>query len=188
MRPAGPARAKVVGVDELQFWDLVDASRDEAGGRLEEQAEALHAALSARGPDEVAEFDRLLTEANHELYTWAHWGAADLVLGEVRDDTFTDVRSWVVAQGSETYRAVLEDPDALADTDDDLTEDGVALAREWADTADAVHAGLTGHALEVAVADRVLRHEPDDQPLGTQLSDEPADLVEHFPRLARRYL
>ncbi|GAB2918433.1 hypothetical protein GCM10027047_14980 [Rhodococcus aerolatus] len=174
-------------MDEQRFWDLIDSSRAEAGGRLEEQAEALHTALSGLDPDDVARFDALLTEANHALYTWAHWGAADLVLGEVRDDTFTDVRSWVVAQGSEVFHAVVEDPDALADTDDDLTEDGALLAREWADTADAVHTGLTGHPLDAAAADRVLRHEPDDQPLGTQLSDEPEDLAVHFPRLAQRY-
>ena len=148
-------------MDEQRFWDLVDDSRAAAGGSLAEQVETLHAALSRLDPSQVVAFDAMLTEANHALYTWAHWGAADLVLGEVRDDTFTDVRSWVVAQGSRTYHAVVRDPDALADTDDDLTEDGAELAREWADTADVVHTGQTGYPLDDVAGERVLRHEPD---------------------------
>ena len=174
-------------MDEQQFWDIVDTSRIEADGRLDEQVETLHAQLSALGAEQVAAFDAMLTAANHALYTWDLWGAADLVLGAVADDTFTDVRSWVIAQGSRMYHRVADGADALADTDSDLTEDEVLEARTWADVADAVHTGQTGYSLGDALADRALRELPDEQPLGTQLSDEAADLAVHFPRLAARY-
>jgi hypothetical protein len=174
-------------VDEHEFWEIVDETRAEARGNLDAHVESLHARLSGLDVDEVVEFDRLLVEANHALYSWTLWGAADLLFGSCGDDAFTDARSWVVSLGSSTYHEALADPEALADIDVDVDPDDLTVAERWAGVPAEVYAGHTGRHLEEVYPDRVAISLPDGEPVGTQLSDEPEVLAEHFPRLAQRF-
>lgn len=174
-------------MDEHEFWEIVDETRAEARGNLDAQAETLHERLSGLDVDEVVAFDRLLVEANHGLYSWTLWGAADLIFGSCGDDAFTDARSWVVSLGSSTYHEVLADPETLADIDGDVDPEDLGAAERWAAVAGEVYAGHTGrHPHEVHPDDPVIEL-PEGEPVGTQLSDSPDVLAEHFPRLAARF-
>jgi hypothetical protein len=174
-------------VDTQEFWRIIDETGVEAGGNLDAHVETLHTRLSFLDVHEVVEFDRMLVEANHALYSWTIWGAADLIFGSCGDDSFTDARSWVVSLGSHTYHQVLADPEALADIDVDVNPDDLGVAERWAGVPAEVYAGHSGRHLEHVYPDRAVASRPDGEPVGTQLSDEPEDLAEYFPRLARRF-
>lgn len=174
-------------MDEHEFWQIVDETRAEAGANLDAQVDTLHARLSALEVQEVVEFDRLLVTANHALYSWTLWGAADLIFGSCGDDSFTDARSWVVSLGSQTYHEVLADPEALAEIDSDVDVEDLGVAERWAGVAGEVYAGHTGRHLHEVYPDEPVISLPDGEPEGTQLSDVPEDLAEHFPRLAHRF-
>ncbi len=174
-------------VDTHEFWQIIDEARAHARGNLDAQVDTLHDKLSQLDVLEVVDFDRLLVQANHGLYTWPLWGAADLIFGSCGDDAFTDARSWIVSLGSDVYHQVLEDPQALADIDTDPDPDDLDVAEQWAGVAAQVYAGHTGRHLDEAYPERTPISLPDGEPLGTQLSDEPEDLAVHFPRLARRF-
>lgn len=174
-------------MDTDEFWRIVDETRVEAGGNLDAHVETLHARLSALEVDAVVEFDRLLVDANHALYSWTLWGAVDLIFGSAGDDSFTDARSWVVSLGSRAYHEVLADPEALADIDSDVDADDLGVAERWAGVPAEVYAGVSGRHLEEVYPDRTAISLPEGEPVGNQLSDEPEDLAEHFPRLAQRF-
>lgn len=174
-------------MDTYRFWEIVDETRALAHGNLHEHVETLHARLSQLAVEEVVEFDRLLVEANHELYSWTLWGATDLIFGSGGDDQFTDVRTWIVSLGSETYDAVRRDAQSLAELDTDPDVEDLTAAEQWAAVPARVFAGATGRDLSEAYPERVAVELPEGEPEGNQLSDVPEDLVEIFPRLGRRF-
>lgn len=174
-------------MDAHQFWTIIDETRAEAGGTLDAQVETLHARLSELAVDQVVAFDEQLIEANHALYSWTLWGATDLIFGSGGDDAFTDARSWVVSLGSATYHRVLADVQALAEVSSDVEPEDLTVAERWAGVPAEVYAGHTGRHLEEVFPERTPISQPEGEPEGTQLSDDPDVLAEHFPRLAARF-
>lgn len=174
-------------MDPHLFWEIVDDTRAQAHGNLDAHVETLHARLRELGVDEVVQFDRLLVEANHALYSWPLWGATDLIFGSGGDDQFTDARTWVISLGSDLYHAVLNDVQALAELDADPDVEDLTVAEHWAGVPARVFAGVTGRDLSEAYPERVRIELPDGEPEGNQLSDVAEDLAEIFPRLGRRF-
>jgi hypothetical protein len=102
-------------VDAATFWQLIEDSRENAGGDPDEQAEQLTDLLSDLPPDEIVAFDRMLHELLAAAYRWDLWGAASIINGGCSDDAFEYFRLWLIAQGERVYREALADPETLVD-------------------------------------------------------------------------
>ncbi|WP_432055305.1 DUF4240 domain-containing protein [Streptomyces sp. bgisy022] len=171
-------------MDETEFWQLVDAAREDAEGDPEEQADLLVERLLGLDPDEVVDFARHFEARYHRAYRWDLWGAAWVLLDGASDDAFDSFRCWLIGQGREVFEGALHDPDALADLlDDDFDEEIDGDGEELGYAADEAYEQLTG----TGVPDLGLPPgpaEPEGAPL--DFEDENA-LAERYPRLWDRF-
>jgi hypothetical protein len=157
-------------VDAAAFWQLIEDSRENAGGDPDEQAEQLTDLLSDLPADEIVAFDRLLHELLTAAYRWDLWAAASIINGGCSDDGFEYFRLWLIAQGERVYREALADPETLVDRAE----------------ADATNA----ESLLYAAGDAYRIETGRDLPTGTDHPSEPAgkqwnedDLKHLFPKL-----
>ena len=102
-------------MDAATFWQLIEDSRENAGGDLDEQALELTDLLSDLAPDEIVAFDRCFRELLVAAYRWDLWAAASIINGGCSDDGFEYFRAWLIAQGERVYREALADPETLVD-------------------------------------------------------------------------
>jgi hypothetical protein len=161
-------------VDEDQFWALIAHSRDQEPGGGDQMAEALRERLAQLSADEVYAFGRFWNAAFDRLCTWPVWDAASVLLGWVGDDSFRDVRAWIVSHGRSVVDMVVENPDSLAelafDEDNAFEEgfDGIAYK---------TYQSVAGHLPEFE------RGSGDPAGERTNLKDRAA-VTTRFPRLA----
>ncbi|WP_380282594.1 DUF4240 domain-containing protein [Kitasatospora purpeofusca] len=119
-------------MDDKTFWALMDGLSRRAGGR-HERLEWLSGTLRRGSAAEAVEFQARLEAACAAVATGALWRAVRRIEGGLcSDDGFDYFALWLVAQGQGTYRAVLADPDALADVAEVRALVGRDL-REWRD-------------------------------------------------------
>ncbi|WP_405454486.1 DUF4240 domain-containing protein [Streptomyces achromogenes] len=166
-------------MDETEFWELIDSTRQAAGGDPEEQADLLVERLLALDPERVLDFARHFEARYNRAYRWDLWGAAWLLLDGCSDDAFDFFRCWLIGQGREVFEGALHDPDALAgllgEFDEEIDGDGEELGY----AADEAYEQLTGTvAPELGLAPAPA--EPEGTPL--DLEDDRV-LAERFPRL-----
>ncbi|MEY9489083.1 hypothetical protein RKD26_004877 [Streptomyces calvus] len=170
-------------MDETEFWELMDAAREDAEGDPEEQADLLVERLVRLDPEAVLDFARHFEARYHRAYRWDLWGAAWLLLGGASDDAFDYFRCWLIGQGREVFEGALHDPDALADLLEDFDEELDGDGEDLGYAADEAYEQLTGTVapdlgLPAAPA------EPEGSPF--DLENE-ALLAERYPRLWERF-
>ncbi|TQJ52484.1 DUF4240 domain-containing protein [Streptomyces sp. NBC_00080] len=171
-------------MDETEFWELVDASREAAEGDPEEQADQLVERLLRLDPDSVLDFARHFESRYNRAYRWDLWGAAWLLLDGASDDAFDFFRCWLIGQGREVFEGALHgDPDALADLLDDFDEEIDGDAEELGYAADEAYEQLTG----TVAPDLGIPPAP-AEPEGTPVVFEnEGALAERYPRLWQRF-
>ncbi|MEU5278610.1 DUF4240 domain-containing protein [Streptomyces asoensis] len=171
-------------MDETEFWELVDASREAAEGDPEEQADLLVERLVRLDPESVLDFSRHFESRFNRSYRWDLWGAASLLLNGAGDDTFDFFRCWLIGQGREVFEGALHnDPDALADLLDDFDEEIDGDGEELGYAADEAYEQLTGTvAPDLGIPPAPA--EPEGTPVA--LENEGA-LAERYPRLWQRF-
>ncbi|MEV5428959.1 DUF4240 domain-containing protein [Streptomyces sp. NPDC052701] len=170
-------------MDETEFWELVDATREAADGDPEEQADLLVERLARLDPEAVLDFARHFEVRYNRAYRWDLWGAAWVLLDGASDDAFDFFRCWLIGQGREVFEGALHDPDALADLLDDFDEEVDGDGEELGYAADEAYEQLTGTVapdLDIPPAPA----EPEGTPL--DLEDEGL-LAERYPRLWARF-
>lgn len=167
------------------FWSIVEASRDASDGSLEDQAEQLADALVELDQDQVVAFDAAFTEASRGIYSWEHWGAASVMLGWVGDDTFTDFRSWVIAQGRATYERFRADPDSIVDAGLDDQEE-LGAAEIYASVPAMVFEELAGGEIWDVLPERE-GVEFQEEPAGVRFEESVEVMAERYPRLTAVY-
>ncbi|OON77705.1 DUF4240 domain-containing protein [Streptomyces tsukubensis] len=170
-------------MDETEFWEIVDSTREAAEGDPEEHADLLVERLLRTDPDAVLDFARHFEFRYHRAYRWDLWGAAAVLLGGADDDAFDYFRCWLIGQGREVFEGALHDPDDLAELLDDFDDEVDGDAEELGYAADEAYEQLTG-----AVApDLGVAPGPDD-PVGTpvDVTDEKA-LARRYPLLWERF-
>ncbi|MEV6410980.1 DUF4240 domain-containing protein [Kribbella sp. NPDC051718] len=172
-------------MDENTFWALVEASREASDNSLEDQAEHLGGALLELGQDQVVAFDAVFTEASRAIYSWEHVGAASVMLGWVGDDTFTDFRSWVIAQGRTTYERFRADPDSIVDAGLDDQEE-LGAAEMYAGVAAEVFAELAGGEIWDLLPEREGVEFQEDL-AGVRFVESVGVMAERYPRLTAVY-
>ncbi|MFI6640193.1 DUF4240 domain-containing protein [Streptomyces sp. NPDC050504] len=170
-------------MDETEFWEIVDRTRQAAGGDPEEHADLLVERLLRHDPDSVLDFARHFEARYNRAYRWDLWGAAALLLGGADDEAFDYFRCWLIGQGREVFEGALHDPDALAGLLDSFDEEFDGDGEELGYAADEAYEQLTG-----VVAPDLGVPPQSAEPAGTplDLADEDA-LAERYPQLWERF-
>jgi len=75
-------------MDETEFWELIDTTRDTAEGDPEDHADLLVERLVQLDPDAVLDFARHFESRYNRAYRWDLWGVAFIVRGGCGDDEF----------------------------------------------------------------------------------------------------
>ncbi len=131
-------------MDETEFWELIDSTREAAGGDPEEQADLLLDRLLQLDPDLVLDFARHFEARYNRAYRWDLWGAAWLLLDGCSDDAFDFFRCWLIGQGREVFEGALHEPDALAELLGEFDEEIDGDGEELGYAADEAYEQLTG--------------------------------------------
>ncbi|MEV6315168.1 DUF4240 domain-containing protein [Streptomyces sp. NPDC051776] len=166
-------------MDETEFWEIIDSTRQAAEGDPEEQADLVIDRLVQLDPDAVLDFARHFEARFNRAYRWDVWGAAWVLLGGASDDAFDNFRCWLIGQGREVFEGAMHDPDTLADLLDDFDEEVDGDAEELGYAADEAYEQLTG----IETPDLGLP-QPPREPQGTALNFEDDGALEgRFPKL-----
>ncbi|MFR9791576.1 DUF4240 domain-containing protein [Streptomyces sp. MB22_4] len=170
-------------MDETEFWELVDTTREAAGGDPEDQAELLVDRLAQLDPERVLDFARHFEARYNRAYRWDLWGAAWVLLDGASDDAFDFFRCWLIGQGREVFEGALHDPDALAELLGDFDEEVDGDGEELGYAADEAYEQLTG----TVAADLGIAPAP-AEPSGTPVDfEDDALLAQLYPRLWERF-
>ncbi|WP_187645407.1 DUF4240 domain-containing protein [Streptomyces sp. TRM49041] len=170
-------------MDETEFWEIVDTTREAAEGDPEDHAELLVERLMQLDPDSVLDFARHFEARYNRAYTWDLWAAAAVLLGGADDDAFDYFRCWLIGQGRELFEGAVHDAETLAelleDFDPALDGDGEDLGY----ATDEAYEQLTG----LDSPDLGIAPQP-PEPAGTPLdvADDTA-LAERLPRVWDRF-
>ncbi|MFK4068081.1 DUF4240 domain-containing protein [Streptomyces sp. NPDC029674] len=171
-------------MDETEFWEIVDSTREAAGGDPEDHAELLVERLLQSDPDSVLDFARHFEARYNRAYRWDLWGAAWVLLGGASDDAFDYFRCWLIGQGRAVYEGAVHDPDALADLLDEFDEELDGDGEELGYAADEAYEQLTG----LDTPDLGIPPAP-AEPEGTPLDfEDEAVLAERYPKLWDRFM
>ncbi|MEQ1517260.1 MAG: DUF4240 domain-containing protein [Usitatibacteraceae bacterium] len=120
---------------KAEFWQVIDATRNEAGGDADQHVETLRTRLDALEPQELVTFQHWFDDYYGRANTWALWGAAYVIGGGCSDDSFMDFKGWLVSRGEKVFEAALADPESLAKVvkpDEDCQVEGFTYAAQWA--------------------------------------------------------
>jgi len=170
-------------MDETEFWELVDTTREGAEGDPEEHADLLIERLTRLDPDSVLDFARHFESRYNRAYRWDLWGAAWVLLDGASDDAFDFFRCWLIGQGREVFEGALHDPDSLAHLLDDFDEDLDGDGEELGYAADEAYEQLTG-----VVAPDLGIPPAAPEPEGTPVDFESESaLAERYPKLWERF-
>ncbi|CAM5271916.1 hypothetical protein SGRI78S_07288 [Streptomyces griseus subsp. griseus] len=72
-------------MDETEFWEIIDSTREAAEGDPEDHADLLVERLTQLDPDSVLDFARHFEARYNRAYAWDLWGAAAVLLGGASD-------------------------------------------------------------------------------------------------------
>ncbi|MFC0597197.1 DUF4240 domain-containing protein [Streptomyces palmae] len=170
-------------MDETEFWELVDSSREAAAGDPEDQSDLLVERLVRMDPDSVLDFARHFEARFNRAYRWDLWGAAWVLLDGASDDAFDAFRCWLIGQGREVFEGALHEPDDLAELLPDFDEERDGDCEDLGFVADEAYEQLTGTVLP----DLGLPSRP-DEPEGEPLDFENAAvLADRFRKLTGRF-
>ncbi|MFI6843490.1 DUF4240 domain-containing protein [Kitasatospora sp. NBC_00085] len=169
-------------MDETDFWQIIDDTREAAEGDPDEQAERLVERLVQLTPDDVIDFARLFEARFQRAYRTDLWAAAYLLLDGASEDSFDYFRCWLIGQGRDVFEGGLHEPDDLADLLPDFDEEEDGEAEDLGYAADEAYEQLTGLPLP-----EVGERQP-ARPSGASLDfDDPDAMAKRFPKLWERY-
>ncbi|MCI0386033.1 DUF4240 domain-containing protein [Streptomyces sp. CNQ085] len=168
---------------ETEFWELVDSTREAAGGDPADHAELLVDRLTLLDPDTVADFARHFEARVNRAWRRDVRGAARVLLGEADEDAFDSFRCWLVGQGRKVFEGALHDPDSLAHLLEDFDPGVDGEGGDIGGAADEAYERLTGLELPEPGLP-----EPPPEPEGAppDFGDDRA-LAAAFPRLWERF-
>ncbi len=99
-------------MNDLMFWNLIEAAHRETNGDVERQIAALVSALCNMSVDEIFGFENLFIHYLDAAYDERLW-AAGSILDELSNDGFWDFRAWLILQGRDAYANALDNPENL---------------------------------------------------------------------------
>ncbi|SEF59790.1 Protein of unknown function [Actinacidiphila yanglinensis] len=169
-------------MDETEFWEIVDSTRDAADGDPEEHADLMVERLAGLDPEAVLDFARHFETRFNRAFTWELWGAADIMLGGADEDAFDFFRCWLIGEGRHVFEGALHAPDDLAFLVPEFDPEADGDAEDLGYAADEAYEQLTG----VRLPD--LELPAPDGPEGDrpEFDDEQA-MAARFPQLWARF-
>ncbi|MFG2866541.1 DUF4240 domain-containing protein [Streptomyces sp. NPDC048338] len=170
-------------MDETEFWEIIDSSREAAEGDPEDQADLLVERLLQLDPDSVLDFARHFEARYHRAYSWELWGAAAVLLDGASDDAFDYFRCWLIGQGREVFEGGVHDPDSLAELLGEFDEEIDGDGEELGFAADEAYEQLTG----AEAPDLGIPPQPAEPEGGTFDLEDDGVLAARFPRLWERF-
>src|SRR5687767_10107205 len=111
-------------MNESQFWKIIDAAWQQAHARkkadrsasfLDENVKELISGLERLPPDEIIAFDERFSELIQSANRTDVKGAAYWLGGGCSQGGFWNFRSLLVSLGRERFERILENPDSLAE-------------------------------------------------------------------------
>lgn len=170
-------------LEEQDFWEIVDDTREAAGGDPEAHADLLVERLTELDPESVTDFARHFESRFGRAYRWDVWGAAWVLLDGAGDDAFENFRCWLISQGRHVFEGTLHDPDALAELLEDFDPRTDGEAEEIGYAAFDAYEQLTGDELPGLGLE-----EPPPEPPGVPPDFEDAEaMAAEYPRLWARF-
>jgi hypothetical protein len=169
-------------MDETEFWEIVDSTREAADGDPEDHADLLIEHLARLDPESVVDFARHFETRFLRAFRWDLWGAADIMLGGADEESFDYFRCWLIGQGRHVFEGALHAPDELAALVPDFDPETDGDAEDLGYAADEAYEQLTGVRLpdlELPQPDA-----PEGEPL--DFDDEQA-MAARFPALWARF-
>lgn len=171
-------------MDETEFWEIVDGTREAAEGDPEEHADLLVERLAQLDPEAVLDFARHFETRFMRAYTWELWGAADIMLSGADEESFDYFRCWLIGQGRHVFEGALHAPDDLAELVPEFDPETDGDAEDLGYAADEAYEQLTG----VRLPELGLPAPADDAPEGTPLDfEDEAAMSARYPRLWLRF-
>ena len=162
------------GMNENEFWSVIDRSRE---GGADEQEERLQELLTGRPRDELEAFDRIYREQLVRAYRWDLWGAGYVIAGGMSDDSFDYFCGWLIGQGRDVFEAALADPESLADVpaaaEEEVESEGLRYAVQ--------EAYESTHGEELPIGGPT----PPSEPAGEAWDED--DVDSRYPRLAAKF-
>jgi hypothetical protein len=110
-------------MDEERFWKIIQPVKDNSKGDYEQQYEELANTLHTLTPDDIILFANRFRFFRGQANTWGLWGAIYIIQGGCSDDSFNDFREWVIGQGKDFYFKTLQDPETLAELENEFIEE-----------------------------------------------------------------
>jgi len=95
------------------FWELMAWAKERSGQDICAEYDWLEETLKFMAPEQVLRFQHFMRSYRDMAYKYGLWSAACILTHGCSDDGFIDFRTWLIAQGRETYLAALKDPDSL---------------------------------------------------------------------------
>lgn len=169
-------------MDETEFWEIVDRTREAADGDPEEHADLLIERLAQLDPDSVVDFARHFETRFVRAFRWDLWGAADIMLGGADDESFDYFRCWLIGQGRHVFEGGLATPDDLAFLVAEFDPESDGDAEDLGYAADEAYEQLTG----VRLPDLELPQPEHPEGEALDLDDERA-MAERYPQLWSRF-
>lgn len=121
--PKTPIQDSIELMDEDKFWLIIASTKKKSNGNYERQQEELKRELLKLEPIEILKFDNRFRTFRGNAYKWDLWGAAYIMNGGCSDDSFSDFRGWLIAQGKEIFFNALTNPETLVDLSHDMDND-----------------------------------------------------------------
>lgn len=165
-------------MDETEFWEIVDSTRDAAGGDPDEHADLLVERLTRLDPEAVLDFARHFETRFLRAFRWDLWAAADIMLGGADEESFDYFRCWLIAQGRHVFEGALAEPDDLAELAPGFDPDADGDAEDVGYAADEAYERLT--ALPLPELGLPARESPEGEALDF---DDSAAMAAKLPRL-----
>lgn len=184
-------------MNEQIFWSLLKKTQQQSKGSPEEQQELIRNELLMIKPEEVKQYDEFFSRYKNKAYTWDLWGAAFIIFGGCSDDSFSDFRGWLVAQGKDIYMNAIINPESLAelpeiDRELEFEMEGFSYLADEVyeelvseDESSDLDVGDNDLDLESLVSDFMDENSGQVEPIGTQWQEE--ELPAKFPRLWKIY-
>ncbi|MFR0757477.1 MAG: DUF4240 domain-containing protein [Hominisplanchenecus sp.] len=97
------------GMSKDQFWNLIEKAKEVCGTDLDASAVWIKQQLFYMTPEDVLQFHNLVYSYRDAAYKYGLWTAAGIMMeAGCSDDSFSDFRMWLIAQGKRSLSECLK--------------------------------------------------------------------------------
>lgn len=123
-------------MDEVLFWEIIEAARKPSDGSSEATVEAITNRLEDFKAAEIKRFQTILLDKLDALNTWDVWALIYLAQGGCSDDSFLNFRWWVILQGQALFNNCIANVETAMHA---IPSDGSASNESLHSAADIAH-------------------------------------------------